>query len=125
MHDPSSSPVRCTRKTVRVFPGQKCCADSLSVCPTPVCVHTHTNDHVRTLKIPYRSPCQSSVDYGSLRRPSMHLKYIYNDNNGQTFDRWSSTEEEEVMKGDPFLTKGIFKESNLCLKLTDLKSSSH
>ena len=24
---------------------------SLSVCPTPVCIHTHMKDHVRTLKI--------------------------------------------------------------------------
>ena len=31
------------------FSESKCCADSLSVCPTPVCVHTHEN--VRTLKI--------------------------------------------------------------------------
>ena len=30
---------------------QKGCADSLSVCPTPVCMRTHTKDHVRTLKI--------------------------------------------------------------------------
>ena len=30
---------------------QKGCADSLSVCPTPVSIHTHTKDHVRTLKI--------------------------------------------------------------------------
>ena len=27
--------------------------DSLSTCPTPVCMHTHKNDHVRTLKILY------------------------------------------------------------------------
>ena len=27
------------------------CADSLSVCPTPVCMRMHKNDHVRTLKI--------------------------------------------------------------------------
>ena len=39
------------KKTLRVFPSQKCCADSLSVCPTPMCVHTHTNDHIRMLKI--------------------------------------------------------------------------
>ena len=36
---------------MRVFPCQKCCADSLSVCPTPVCIRTHTNDHVRTLQM--------------------------------------------------------------------------
>ena len=34
-----------------VFPSQKCCADSLLVCPTPVCIRIHENDHVRTLKI--------------------------------------------------------------------------
>ena len=39
------------RKYVRVFPSQKRCADSLSVYPTPVCIRTHKNDHVRTLKI--------------------------------------------------------------------------
>ena len=38
-------------KYVRVFPSQKSCADSLSVCPTPVCTHMHKNDDVRTLKI--------------------------------------------------------------------------
>ena len=32
-----------------VFPSQKGCADSLSVCPTPVCIRTHTKDHVRTI----------------------------------------------------------------------------
>ena len=31
------------------FPSQRC-ADSLSVCPSPVCIRTHKNDHVRTLK---------------------------------------------------------------------------
>ena len=37
-----SNPVRSTRKkVVIVFPSQKCCAGSLSVCPTPVCVYTH------------------------------------------------------------------------------------
>ena len=36
-----------------VFPSQKCCADWLSMCPTPMCIHTptHKNDHARTLKI--------------------------------------------------------------------------
>ena len=27
------------------------CVDSLSVCPTPVCMRTHKNDHIHTLKI--------------------------------------------------------------------------
>ena len=38
-------------KFVRVFPSQNCCADTMSMCPTPVCIHTHKNDRVRTLKI--------------------------------------------------------------------------
>ena len=33
------------QKFVRVFPSKKCWADSLSVCPTPVCKCTHKNDH--------------------------------------------------------------------------------
>ena len=37
--------------SLRVFSSQKCCADSLSVCPIPVCIRKHKNDHVRTLKI--------------------------------------------------------------------------
>ena len=47
-----SNPVRSTRKT-SFFPSQKGCADSLSVCPTYVCIRTHTENHVRTLKILY------------------------------------------------------------------------
>ena len=43
------NPIRGTRKTSS-FLSQKGCADSLSLCPTPVCICTHTNDHVRTLK---------------------------------------------------------------------------
>ena len=35
---------------VIVYPSQKWCADLLSVCPTPACIRTHKNDHVRTLK---------------------------------------------------------------------------
>ena len=46
-----SNPVRSKKKKiVRVCPNKKCCADSLSMCPTPVCIRT--NDYVRTLKIP-------------------------------------------------------------------------
>ena len=51
------------KKTVTVFPSQKCCTDSLSVCPTPVCIRTHQNDHVRTLKI-----LQSMSEFGGLRK---------------------------------------------------------
>ena len=36
-------------KTLSAF--QKCCADSLSVYPTPVCIRMHKNDHLRTQKI--------------------------------------------------------------------------
>ena len=35
----------------------------------PVCIRTHKNYHVRTLKI----HVQSLVDYGNTKRPSMHL----------------------------------------------------
>ena len=35
-----------------LFRVKKCCADSVSVCPTPVCIRTHKNDHARTLKDP-------------------------------------------------------------------------
>ena len=39
-------------KIVSVFSSQKWCADSCSVCPIPrVCIRTHENNHVRTLKI--------------------------------------------------------------------------
>ena len=43
---------------------KKCCADSLSVCPAPVCIiiRKHKNDHVRTLKI-----MQSMSEFGGLR----------------------------------------------------------
>ena len=34
-------------------PSQKCGAESLSVCPTPECIRTRENDHVRKLKILY------------------------------------------------------------------------
>ena len=45
------TPSEAQEKFVRVFLSQKCCADSLSVCPTPVCIRTHKNEHIRTLKI--------------------------------------------------------------------------
>ena len=34
-----------------IFVPSQTCADSLSVCPTPVCIRTRKDDHVRTLKI--------------------------------------------------------------------------
>ena len=49
--DSGSNPYRSTTKNVWVFPSHKCCADSLSVCPIPVCIRTHKNKYVRTLKI--------------------------------------------------------------------------
>ena len=45
------NPVRSTRKTLR-FSSQKGCVDSLSLCPTPVCMRTHTKDHVCYVKDP-------------------------------------------------------------------------
>ena len=39
--DEGTNPGWSTRK-MWVFPSQKCSADSLSVCPTPVCVHART-----------------------------------------------------------------------------------
>ena len=48
---------------MRVVPSEKCCAYSLSVCPIPVCIHTHTNDYARTLKI-----LKSMSEFGGLRK---------------------------------------------------------
>ena len=48
--DEGSNPVRSTRNNCEFFRVKKC-ADLLSVCPTPVCICTHKNDHVHTLKI--------------------------------------------------------------------------
>ena len=65
--DPTKDPRFKPRqdKFVRVFRSQKSCGDSLSVCPIPVCIHTHKNDHVCMLIL------QSSVDYGkSLNVPA-------------------------------------------------------
>ena len=45
------------------FRVKKCYADSLSECPTPVCIHTHTNRHVHTLKI-----LLSMSEFGGLRK---------------------------------------------------------
>ena len=40
------------KKNCESFSESNFCADSLSsVCPTPVCIRTHNNGHVRTLKI--------------------------------------------------------------------------
>ena len=36
---------------------------------------------------------KSLVDYGNMKRPSMHLKY---DSDGQMLDRWSLMEEETL-----------------------------
>ena len=42
------------------FVSESCCADSLSVCPTPVCIHLHKNGHVHTL--------QPMSEFGGLRK---------------------------------------------------------
>ena len=61
-----SNPIRSTTKTqtkkTQFFPSQKCCADSLSVCPTQCVYATHKNDHVRTLK-------KDSREEGALKYP--------------------------------------------------------
>ena len=46
-----SNPVISIRKSLRFSESKSlCCLSvSLSVCPTPVCMRTHTKDHVRTL----------------------------------------------------------------------------
>ena len=60
-------------KNLRVSPShKKCCADSMSVCPTPR-VYTHAQEWSRThVKVPC-SPCQRSVDYGITKRPNMRF----------------------------------------------------
>ena len=48
-----------------VFPSQKGCADSLSMCLiTPVRISTHAKDHVRTFKIHMSVLCTSSWRFG-------------------------------------------------------------
>ena len=50
------------------FLSQKCCADSLPVCPTPVCLRTHNYNHSTHVEDPVRSgPFQSLVDYGDTK----------------------------------------------------------
>ena len=58
-----TNPVRSTRKICESFSELKCCAYLLLVCPTPVCIRTHNNDHIRTLKIP-----QSMSEFDGLRK---------------------------------------------------------
>ena len=41
--DPKDRGLNPVRKTLSIFPSQKCCADSLSVCPIP-CVYTHAQE---------------------------------------------------------------------------------
>ena len=55
------------------FLSQKCCADSLLVCPAPVCIRTHKNTHVRTLTNYPVVHVGSSVDYGNRKISSMHF----------------------------------------------------
>ena len=49
--DPRDEGSNLVRYTRQVFRSLTCFADSLSVCPTPVCMLTHKNDNVSTLKI--------------------------------------------------------------------------
>ena len=59
-----SNPVRSKRQIRdRFFSESKCCAGSLSVCLTPVCIRTHKNDNVLTLKIMKSMPL-----FGGLRK---------------------------------------------------------
>ena len=58
-----SNPVRSTRKICQSFSESKCCADSLLVCPTPMCICTHKNDHIHMLKI-----LQSMSEIGGLQK---------------------------------------------------------
>ena len=46
-----SNPVRSIRNICESCSESKCCADSLSVCYTPVCIRTHNNVGLRALKI--------------------------------------------------------------------------
>ena len=59
----TQDPSGAQEQLVRVFPSHKCCGHSLSECPTPVCFCTHTNEHVRTLKI-----VLSMSEFGGLRK---------------------------------------------------------
>ena len=56
-----SNPVRSTNKIYESFSESKCCAGSLLVCPTPVCIHTHK--HVCTLRILW-----SMSEFGGLQK---------------------------------------------------------
>ena len=68
-----SNPVQRTRQICDTFSESKCCAD-LSECPTPVCIRTHKNDHVRILKI-----LKSMSEFGGLRKHknTAHRKQIW------------------------------------------------
>ena len=99
--DPRFEPRQKHNQNVWVFPSQKCCAESLSVCPTPVCLYIYSRIrkinvvlnrcrcaqppcvyiiiYSRIRKITYArnrscSPRQSSVGYGNAKRPSMHMQ---------------------------------------------------
>ena len=70
--DPKFEPRQEHKKTLGVFSSQNVVLTRRCVQP-PVFIRAHKNAHVRTLKIPC-STCQSSVDYGNAKRPSMHLQ---------------------------------------------------
>ena len=69
-----ANPIRSTRKMYKFF--SKKCADSLSVCPTPMCISTHKNDHVHTLKILW---CMSVVGGLQKHEKTQHALYWQKD----------------------------------------------
>ena len=74
--DWGSNPVRSTGNICEFSAESKMCWLAVGVPNLRVYICTHKNYHVRTIKILLCSPCQSSVDYGNTKRPSMHWKVI-------------------------------------------------
>ena len=69
-----SNPVSSTRKICERFFESKSYPDSLSVCPTPVCILTHKNDHVYTHdKDPVLHVIVQLVMDRNMKRPSMYF----------------------------------------------------
>ena len=64
---PSGAQEKCV-----CFQGQNCCTDSLSVCPTPVCICMHKNDHESALK----DHVVHIWVWWITERPNMHRKII-------------------------------------------------
>ena len=61
------TPVRSTRTICGSFSVSKCCADSLSVCPTLVCINYSRIRMTTYARLRSCSPCQSLVDYGNMK----------------------------------------------------------